>query len=422
MLVSGTTAAGSVGLEQLRGDFVGSAVGARGGFRRSSGEVLAECFDSASEWSGAVRMSVSEDVEHFVCSAAETPCSVKFSKTAGGTSALVHKAIGLTDLQDTLVYVRFYVHEGGGSSSWDRLDRIYFTVADATYANFQMLLLADSSDITGPGWYERVVAPKMANMTAGTYADCWGQVERLRVQIYSFGADDTPEVSFDQVRFIPQLTKSVYAVTLDDGKASDYKYAAYLASKGICGTFYVIASRIGTNGYLSVEELRRMQQAGHLVANHSWSHRYLRDEGLSEAQFMREVVRAAAWLCDHGFADGARLLALPGGSSQWQEQYGPIYRGRWFEQLRLTDARHAVGFYDPTIQWADAFDDVSKADSQLQKLVSAGTVMVTGWHTANEGTAFTWEQWKSHIDQVAAKRAAGEIEVVTMAELLKVGG
>ncbi len=61
------------------------------------------------------------------------------------------------------------------------------------------------------------------------------------------------------------------------------------------------------------------------------------------------------------------------------------------------------------------------AESQVNKVINTGTIMVTGWHSANEGTPYPWADRKTHIDNVAAKRDAGNLDVVTMADLLSTG-
>jgi len=88
-----------------------------------------------------------------------------------------------------------------------------------------------------------------------------------------------------------------------------------------------------------------------------------------------------------------------------------------------TDGLTSCGFQqlDPTIQWTNSFDDTTTAESQVNNVINAGTIMVTGWHSANEGTLYTWADWKTHIDNVAAKRDAGSLDIVTMADLLGTG-
>ncbi|MBB4939086.1 peptidoglycan/xylan/chitin deacetylase (PgdA/CDA1 family) [Streptosporangium album] len=62
------------------------------------------------------------------------------------------------------------------------------------------------------------------------------------------------------------------ALTYDDGPGPDTgRLLDILAQKGARATFFTV----GTNAMAHPELLRRMRQEGHLVANHTWSHRDL---------------------------------------------------------------------------------------------------------------------------------------------------
>ncbi|GAI42649.1 unnamed protein product, partial [marine sediment metagenome] len=86
---------------------------------------------------------------------------MKCTKQTGGTSSFSTKTITEIDLSNTLVYVRFYVHEGSGASSWDKISVISLIVGDSTLSNYQMMKFVEGDYVTGPGWYERIIAPKM---------------------------------------------------------------------------------------------------------------------------------------------------------------------------------------------------------------------------------------------------------------------
>ena len=423
MLISTTKPpAGCVGLKEVNRDFCSASIGAQGVYpRRHFVPKLIEPFDDTSLWDAGYYTTKSADTDNYLCSAAATPQAMKCTKQSGAASSFTTKTITEIDLTNTLVYVRFYVHEGSGSSSYEKIDKLDIIIGDSTFSNSQNLLLIDSNNITGPGWYERIIAPKMGTMSSGTYEGCWGFVAKLRVRIHSTGSDDTPAVTWDKIMFIPHLAQPQYAIALDDGFDDDYKFAAYLSAKGIRGTFFIIPSKIGTSGNLTLEQLHQIHNAGHLVANHSWSHKYLKTDNLTEAELIEEITKATDWMCANGFADGARIFALPGGTTNWEEEFNNIYKNRWFDQLRLSTTCHDVGFFDPTIQWTNSFDDTTTAESQVNKVINAGTIMVTGWHSVNEGTSFTWANWKTHIDNVAAKRDAGSLDIVTMADLLGIG-
>lgn len=64
--------------------------------------------------------------------------------------------------------------------------------------------------------------------------------------------------------------------TFDDGFESDFRVAFPLIERnGLSATFYVNANNIGTPGYLSKEQLRRMADAKMGIGSHGMSHRYL---------------------------------------------------------------------------------------------------------------------------------------------------
>lgn len=64
----------------------------------------------------------------------------------------------------------------------------------------------------------------------------------------------------------------VVSFTLDDTRASQANAALLLEARGMRGTFYVNSGRVGLPGYLSLTQLRRLQDAGHEVGGHTVSH------------------------------------------------------------------------------------------------------------------------------------------------------
>lgn len=83
-----------------------------------------------------------------------------------------------------------------------------------------------------------------------------------------------------------------FVVTFDDGYEDGYTNALpVLRSKGFVATFFVIASRIGTPGNLTVLELRELVAAGNEIGNHSWSHTDL--EAKTPEQLVQETIGAS---------------------------------------------------------------------------------------------------------------------------------
>jgi peptidoglycan/xylan/chitin deacetylase (PgdA/CDA1 family) len=62
-------------------------------------------------------------------------------------------------------------------------------------------------------------------------------------------------------------------VTFDDGNVSDYDVGLpALADAGRTGRFFVLAGRIGVKGYLSVNQMREIVEAGSSIGCHGFDH------------------------------------------------------------------------------------------------------------------------------------------------------
>lgn len=83
-----------------------------------------------------------------------------------------------------------------------------------------------------------------------------------------------PEDALEEMT--PQLVlepgQLVVSITFDDARASQANAALLLEARGMRGTFYVNSGRLGLPGYLTLDQARRLQNAGHEVGGHTVSH------------------------------------------------------------------------------------------------------------------------------------------------------
>ncbi len=101
--------------------------------------------------------------------------------------------------------------------------------------------------------------------------------------------------------------------TFDDGRESIYTYAYPIMKQyGIKGTLYINTGNIGQPGYLTLEELQELHNAGWIIANHADKHVNLAT--LSTENVTYEIQTAINWLNNNGFQDGAYYFASPYGS------------------------------------------------------------------------------------------------------------
>ena len=121
-----------------------------------------------------------------------------------------------------------------------------------------------------------------------------------------------PAVPTDGTAQLPAETKYV-ALTFDDGpkRGTTDVLLDGLRARGAAATFFLV----GEQAVHAPELVRRMQEEGHQVGNHTWSH--VRLEGASAAVQQEEV----------GYTE-ALLAQILGGSGYWlRPPYGQVSTG-----------------------------------------------------------------------------------------------
>jgi len=102
-------------------------------------------------------------------------------------------------------------------------------------------------------------------------------------------------------------------ITFDDGHRSNYEQAApALEDFGVKAMFFITVGWTSNapGDYMTWENLRSLQAAGHTIAAHGWSHKLFTH--CDSAQLHREIVDAKAVLEDH-LGTKITALSFPGG-------------------------------------------------------------------------------------------------------------
>jgi peptidoglycan/xylan/chitin deacetylase (PgdA/CDA1 family) len=104
--------------------------------------------------------------------------------------------------------------------------------------------------------------------------------------------------------------EKVVALTFDDGPNPPYtgRILDVLERYGVPATFFCV----GLHASAHTEELARMTEAGHRLANHTWSHPFLPD--LSVAEFQAQLERTDEAVARVAGEQGSRLFRPPYGS------------------------------------------------------------------------------------------------------------
>jgi peptidoglycan/xylan/chitin deacetylase (PgdA/CDA1 family) len=137
-------------------------------------------------------------------------------------------------------------------------------------------------------------------------------------------------------------------ITFDDGNASDVGIALpALVRRGLSATFFIVAGRIGTPGFLDAEGVRALRDAGMAVGSHGMRHRRwrqlpesdLHEETVVAKQAIEDVVGSpvTAAACPFGAYDRRALATLrsAGYARVYTSDRGLARTGDWL-QVRNT--------------------------------------------------------------------------------------
>ncbi len=222
--------------------------------------------------------------------------------------------------------------------------------------------------------------------------------------------------------------------------------APLLASRQLPATFSIIGNRVGTAGNLTLAQILALQQAGHEIANHSWFHN---PSGVpdSYAALQADTTPTDDLLTNYDAGAGAGRIWTPDTFVQpggWQNGYlwddaakldPSTETGRWMRSryavvagyvvpdklpgntgrsfpvrhdTRIGGSAHLTAS-DLTSSTAvtDAIDAAILYKSQLTLLVHAADLDTAG--------KLTTAQLTTVLDYLVTKRAASELDVVTLA-------
>jgi peptidoglycan/xylan/chitin deacetylase (PgdA/CDA1 family) len=217
----------------------------------------------------------------------------------------------------------------------------------------------------------------------------------------------------------PQAT--IVSLTFDDGDADNFASAAVLAQYGLNATWYVPSGLIGTNGYMTWDELEALRAAGHEIGGHSLDH--INIDGLDAQELRRQVCDDRQALQDRGFQ--ALSFAYPYGG------YGDAAKAM-VQECGYLSAR-AIGAGPDEVPPTDPFalraypyivSDTSF--SKLQRYVAGTRKEGGGWlilifhHVCDACDYFAVHPDVLHrfIAWLAEEQAQGRVQVSTVGEVV----
>lgn len=128
--------------------------------------------------------------------------------------------------------------------------------------------------------------------------------------------------------------KSSFEITFDDGEQSQLHNAlSLLAAHGISARYFVTPGLIGTAAkFLSWDELKTLQNAGHSVQSHGWSHKFL--TFCSDDELMHEL-RASKQLLEEKLGNAVEEISVPGG--RWNQRVIAACAAAGYKRVYVSD-------------------------------------------------------------------------------------
>jgi peptidoglycan/xylan/chitin deacetylase (PgdA/CDA1 family) len=335
---------------------------------------------------------------------------------AGGGSAVECVPASPLDLSNTLPHLSYFVHETGASNINYGSITLYSGANYKQYKWFHTI----STTANNTGWGMIGFGPSAETLTQSGTLD-WSAITKILIRI-DRTSPAVSSVSFDNLLCLPKMAVPKVAITFDDGYASAYPCAAYMAGKGLPAVFYVIPSLIGTNAaYLTWEQCRWMERLNMVIGNHTNDHETWDSQTVSQrAENVSAGIRA---LFENTSGAGARVLATPGGAWKGDEDEAAIMP--LVEQVRLvggqggagktTLARPELMTCSLSVATTALAADINAAATVYEACKIDGAPCVLNFHgiTGDAIAAF-----QTLIDTITTDHRAGTVNVVTIADML----
>ena len=424
-------------------------------FSRSVPVIWSSSFDT--KWNGeASKIVVAEDTTNVVSSAAQDGSSLpvlKAMKLTSDGSADEHRidvAVNPTlDLSQATCgrgvrgVIRFYLDAAAAAN----VTNIWLTLCSDTLKARRWFLwkqgTAYADGMHGAGWWTVEFEIERASNLPWSQEPDLAAINRMRLSFIT-NTTDVTSITFDYLAFFKKPPYALYCLTIDDGFSSAVNGALAVANLlnaatltdtikyphgHMVGTFYTISPRIGTEGYLSGDQLRAMQAQGHLIANHTAGDANWRT--LSSIDDRKLTLKLCAQrLADEGLSGGAKILATPGGGvwaddltmmpghvrqirSAFQRRQSPIGEAPYTDGDFGCEAGFDPRIIQPSIMPGVAYCNDAKLSAAFQHFLQVGGIFCLYDHglVAHYSLA-------THLAEVQAAANAGLCEVVTMDRLL----
>jgi peptidoglycan/xylan/chitin deacetylase (PgdA/CDA1 family) len=210
-------------------------------------------------------------------------------------------------------------------------------------------------------------------------------------------------------------------ITIDDGTTGDTVAEPILTANNQKAVSFVVASWINRTGFMTINDLKRLQGSGWDISSHTISHPYLTQ--LDDHNLTLELNSSYDWLVNHGFQKSASFVAYPFGDynghvvEKAKQRYifargtdtgiephlEPEYRNNLYK-LKTIEARNTTS--------------VQSVEDEINGTIDQGWLIILLFHKIVNDTPTEFEYSKSNFQQVSdyLKSRSADIDVVTLSD------
>lgn len=304
-----------------------------------------------------------------------------------------------------------------------------------------------------PGWHVWVAS--LERQVSGDNNLVLDDITGIRVTALQRTSSRRPAITFDQIAMTKAPASCTYpstphyhVMTFDDAPANQRYSYAYCLGKGICPSVGLIGSFVGQTDNLTLDQVQTFAMHGVEFCNHTWSHFDSTSNppnwsNRTQAERIADVKQMRDWLIDNGLGRGANVLITPQGEWVHEDEHEIVDRYASIVRLvggagQLRETSESVQQYVParglvTVTFSHDYVNNDAAEGIDTLDIFAGTNYggdnAAGTDLGGLFITMSHMQWvtepgaaaadlMAYIDKVADMADAGEIECVTLGELI----
>jgi len=329
--------------------------------------------------------------------------------TSNGTPASSRKAVSFYLAGSKVLKIRVFIENLENLSKFS----LYFA-NDSGYANF--LFYATNGYSCVEGWNDFYIdTTKFSKTGTGTFNSDIVSMQ-LRVE-----AKTGTESSVTFVLLVRDETQKPQLIfSFDDGWISQYTEAfTRMQKRGIPGTIAVVPSLIGTTGYMTLEQLKKVYDYGWDLANHTFNHVNLKN--VDAATIKTELDSAEQWLIDQGFIRASDVVVYPQGG--YKEEVITEMQTRRAGRSIVESIEAGLPSDKYKIKIRNVLNTITPtvANGWIDEIINSGGTLILLWHiidpVADTSTKYTPTDLQTIIDYAYSKKDL--VDILTFTEYLE---